>query len=128
MTETVTVHVWQGERWDSYDDLLERDPDGYELPLAETELGRAFEVRDDERVTLADAIDHHGTYAFDVPNDQRPVTLNVHTNDSYHNPTEWGKPLERGLTFHERDDYEPFKTEIWGRIMMWAERPEGDDE
>jgi|GEM_PF-621689 len=122
--DTATVHVWQGGQFASYEDLLDEDPDEYELPLAETEFGKAFEVSNDERELLAENIEYHGTFAFDVPNDERPVTLNVHTTDSYHNQEDWGKPIERGLTFHEEDAYEPFKTEIWGRIMMWAERPE----
>lgn len=125
--ETVTVHVWQGGRGDRYEDLLETDPDVYEVPVAETEFGMTVELSDDERVVLAESIDHHGTYAFDVPNDERPATVNVHTNDSYHNPEEWGDPIERGLTFHEPDELEPFKTEIWGRIMLWVERPEDGD-
>ncbi|MFC6720949.1 hypothetical protein ACFQGT_00175 [Natrialbaceae archaeon GCM10025810] len=124
MTDTVTVHVWQGDRLESYDDLLERDPDVYEVPVAETEFGRPHELTDNEQVQLAESIEHHGTYAFEIPNEERPATLNVHTNDSYHDPTEWGKPVERGLTFTEPDDREPYQCEMWGRIMMWVERTE----
>ncbi|ADB63947.1 hypothetical protein Htur_5060 (plasmid) [Haloterrigena turkmenica DSM 5511] len=123
MSETVTVHVWQGGRLDSYDELLERDPDVYEVPIAETEFGKVWEVGDDERVMLAESIDHHGTYAFDVPTDERPATLNVHTNDSYHDREDWGDPVERGLEYREGDDYEPYQCEMWGRIMMWVDRP-----
>lgn len=121
--ETVTVYVWQGSQFDSYDDLLEEDPDEYELPIANTEFGKYWELDDDERVVLTDDIDHHGTYAFDVPADSRPVTLNVHTNDSYHDEEDWGQPAERGLDFLEEHDLEPFQCEMWGRIMMWVDRP-----
>lgn len=126
MPETATVHVWQGDQFTSYDELLDEDPDEYEVPIADTEFGRTHEVSDDERVLLAEDIDHHGTYAFDVPDAERPLTVNVHTNDSYHNAEEWGDPIERGLTFREPDDYEPFKTELWGRVMLWVEREDGD--
>lgn len=124
MTDTATVHVWQGDRRATYDDLLDEGPDEYEVPVAATDYGRTYEVSDDARVMLADAIEHHGTYAFDVPDADRPLTLNVYTNDSYHDPEEWGDPLERGLTYRAGDDAVPFQVELWGRVMLWVERPE----
>ncbi len=128
MTETATVHVWQGDRFASYDELLDAEPDEYEVPVADTEFGRTYEVSDDARVMLAESIDHHGTYAFDVPDAERPLTVNIHTNDSYHDPEEWGDPIERGLTFREPDDAPPFQVELWGRIMLWVEREDGDSQ
>ncbi|ELY73247.1 hypothetical protein [Natrinema pallidum] len=127
VSDTITVHVWQGDRRDSYDYLLERDPDIYEVPVAETEFGKVWEVADDERVMLSESIDHHGTYAFDVPNPDRPADLYVHTNDSYHDPEDWDDPIERGLNYWREDAYEPFQTEIWGRIMLWVDRPADGD-
>ena len=122
--DTVAVHIWQGSRFDSYDTILSDEPDVYEIPVADLEFGKPYELSDSERVLLAEEIEHHGTYAIDVPNEDRPATVNIHTNDSYHDPEDWGTPIERGLTYHEMDDYEPFQTEIWGRIMVWVERPE----
>lgn len=124
MNDTVAVHIWQGSSFDSYDTILSDEPDVYEMPVADPEFGNTWELSDDERHLLADNIDHHGTYAIDVPNEDRPVTVNIHTNDSYHDPEDWGKPIERGLTFHEADGLEPFQCEMWGRIMMWVAGPE----
>lgn len=127
--ETITVHVWQGSRRTTYDDLLAEEPDVYELPPDDPLVTES--LNDESRVLLAENIDHHGTYAFDVPNESRPATVNVHTNDSYHDPTDWGRPIERGLTFYEPDDREPYKCEMWGRILLWVERPDdwsGDEE
>lgn len=123
MTETITVKVWSGNQYADYDEILDEEPDVYEMQSVKTEFGKLHEVSDEERVTLADSIEHHGTYAFDVEHDER-VKLNVHANDSYHNPEDWGKPIERGLLFNPEDDYPPFKCEIWGRIMMWVEEDE----
>lgn len=133
-TDTVPVHVWQGDRYTSYDDLLEEAPDVYEVPVVEPHRGKlpaatANQILDGtgldgDRVVLADDIEHHGTYAFQIPNEARPATLNVHSNDSYHDPYDWGRPIEQGLTYHEADDADPFKCEIWGRVMLWVEVPE----
>lgn len=133
--DTVTVQVWQGDRRTSYDDLLEEDPDVYEVPVVDhdgygdlpSELANQRldgTGLDGDRVVLADDIEHHGTYAFQIPNEQRPATLNVHSNDSYHDPYDWGRPVEQGLTYHRADDAEPFQCEIWGRVMLWVEVPE----
>jgi len=120
---TVTVQVWQGRRTQKYETLLEQEPEEYELSVAATEFGRVFELDDAEMDVLSEDIEHHGTYAFNVPNSERPITLNIHTNDSYHNPEDWSEPIEQGLTFHDPDKREPFKTELWGRLVIWVERP-----
>lgn len=121
---TVIVKVWEGPRWNSYDEILEGEPDEYEMPVVETEFGRNYEAKDDDRVNLATEIENHRKYAFDVETDEK-VKLRVHTNDSYHNPEDWSDPIEGGLIYSPDDDYPPFKTEIWGRIMMWVEEYEG---
>lgn len=118
--ETVTVHVWEGPSYANADALVqEEDPDVYELPPVDP--FRPELLDDNQKVMLASNIDNHRTYAFLVPNESRPATLNVYTNDSYHDPHDWGDPIERGLTFHVEDDREPFKCESWGRIMMHIE-------
>ncbi|WP_302083519.1 hypothetical protein [Salinibaculum rarum] len=123
VSRTVTVKVWEGSQFDSADELVNQEnPDEYELPVVDLEYGVLDALSDDARVILADDIDHHGTYAFLVESDSNDVVLNVHTNDSYHDPTDWDNPIERGLTYRsDEDDIPPFKCELWGRIMMWVE-------
>jgi hypothetical protein len=124
--QTVTVHVWEGPSYASADDLIaEQDPDEYELEPVDPYNPSL--VSDSARALLADDIENHRTYAFHVPNDERPATVNVCTNDSYHNVHDWGDPIERGLTFHEEDDHGPFKCEAWGRIMMYVEPVDSED-
>jgi hypothetical protein len=120
MPETVTVHVYEGARTANYDDLFGSGPDVYELPVADPDYGFTDALTDDERVILADDIENHRKYGLVIPDPPRTVTLNVHTNDSYHAPTDWGTPIERGLPFPPEHDYEPFWTERWGRVMMWV--------
>lgn len=120
MSDTVTVKVWEGPRFKDYDELLEEEPDKYQMPVVETEFGRNYEARDEDRVTLARDIENHWKYAFDVETDEK-VKLRVNTNDSYHNPEDWDGPIGGGLLFSPEDDYPPFKCELWGRVMMWVE-------
>jgi len=122
MTDTVTVRVWSGAAAASYDDILDEDPDSYEVPVHQ-----AGYVPHGEHVVLADRMEHHGTYAFHVDTDG-PVELIVETNDSYHAPKEGftdGIPIERGLLFVPEDDGRyteaPFQCEIWGRIRFRVE-------
>lgn len=123
--DTVEVHVWQAGRMASLETLVdEQDPDVYHLPPADPPLDSAEHTTDEERVVLADSITHHGTYAFDIPDESRPATLHVHTNDSYHSGEDWGRAVERGLTFHKPDDLDPFGCELWGRVLMWVEVPD----
>jgi len=119
-SESVTVCVWEGPSYASSDTLVdETEPETYELEPVDPYNPSL--VPESERVLLADNIENHRTYAFDVPNGDRPVTVNVCTNDSYHDPDDWGTPIERGLTFRHPDDREPFKCEAWGRIMLYVE-------
>lgn len=124
MGETVTILVWEGEQYESYETLEEREPEEYEVLLASTDHGEPWEVGTNERVMLSESIDHHGTYMIGVPDSETPATVNIHTNDSYHDPEDWGPAIERGMTWPEENDYDPFRCEMWGRIMMWVERPE----
>jgi len=121
--QSVNVKVWSGSAWDTYEEIQAQGPDVYTLSPAETDYGRVFEVPSEKRVVLSDEIEHHGTYAFDVDTEQKTV-LNVHTNDSYHNNEDWGKPIERGLLFDGKTDAEPFGCELWGRTMFWVEQDE----
>lgn len=117
--ETVTVHVWSGPSWASADELVEEnEPDEYELPVVDPYNPHLVSESDSE--SLATDIEHHGTYAFDIPDSDRPAELNVCTNDSYHDPDDWDTPIERGLSFVEGRDGPPFKCEMWGRIMMYV--------
>lgn len=121
MSDTATVKVWSGSRFDSYDDVMTFEPEEYEMNVVDSEFGSEHEASEEERVYLSEDIQHHGTYAFDVESDV-PLVLNIHSNDSYHAPDEWGEPIERGLPFSPDDDYGAFKCEIWGRIMMWVDK------
>jgi hypothetical protein len=123
MTDTATVRVWSGSASAYYDDILDDDPDTYDVPVHEP---WAY-VPHDEHVVLADRMEHHGTYAFHVDTNE-PVELIVETNDSYHAPKEGftdGIPIERGLLFapegHPRYSEAPFQCEIWGRIRFRVE-------
>jgi hypothetical protein len=57
-----------------------------------------------------------------------PVHVCVHTNDSYHDPHDWGKPIERGLGYGpDVDVSEPFGCEVWGRVLVWVAERDVDD-
>jgi len=120
MTETATVKVWEAPRWDDYDGMLEEDPDIYELPILDLQFGSTHEVSDSDRMMIAKDIQNHQKYAFDVEC-EKEVILNVYSNDSFHSPESWGDPIERGLPYSPDNDWEPFKCEIWGRIMLFVE-------
>lgn len=117
--DTVTVRVWEFSRFTDGYPTNEEDPEEYELPLEDV-----FSASLAEGEWLAEDIDNHSKYAFDVvdiPEDET-VVLNVHADDSYHDTTpEEETPIERGLGFPHDSDYEPFKCEIWGAVWMWAE-------
>ena len=123
--ETVPVLVWEGPRSLSGDALVdEREPARYDAPIAAPDFGLTDALTPDQKQTLAEDVRTHRQYAFDVPESARPVVVNVHPNDSYHDPTAWGRPIEGGLTYSPGDDYDPFTTELWGRVMFWVQRPE----
>ena len=121
-SETVTVQVWEARSFVEVDTLVENeDPDEYELEPADP-LGR-YPYSDEVRAHLAESIENHQTYAFSIAEGDRPATLYVHTNDSYHDPHEWGRPIEQGLTFNA-GGIPPYKCEAWGRIMCWVGVPD----
>jgi hypothetical protein len=123
--EMVTVHIWEGNRRDDADDLVaSEDPDVYELPVTDPDYGILDALADDEKVVLADDVANHSTYAFLVPDESRPATLNVHTNPNAHDPTDWNDAAEGGLAYLSADDRPPYKCEMWGRVMFWVEAPE----
>lgn len=125
---TVTVRVWSGGRRASSDDILDDDPDEYEMEVVPEDT---YHVPHEDHVLLAENIDHHGTYAFHVDTDE-PVRLVVQTNDHHHHPEdegfERGRPVEGGLVFvpegHDRYADEPFQCELWGRVRMRVEERE----
>jgi len=122
-SETVTVHVWEGDRRANADDLVaDEDSDVYELPVADPAYRNLDALGDEEKVVLADGVDNHSTYAFIIPNASRPAALNVHTNPNAHDPTDWNDAAEGGLPYLSADDRPPYKCEMWGRVMFWVER------
>lgn len=108
-----TVKIWERKR------DTDREPDR-EIDLPPVEHGN-YTGRNpgwvDPHWFLSKDIEHHEWYAFDVESDD-PVTLNIHTNDSYHDPSDWGRPIERGLRFDPNVDGPPYKCELWGRVIM----------
>lgn len=124
MTETVTVKVWSGPTYRSYEELLEESPTEYEMDVIPTD---SYYVPHDEHTILADHIENHQKYAFYIDTDE-VVELIVETSDSHHDPIEdfeQGRPLEGGLIYAPEDHamYEetPFQVEIWGQIRMRVE-------
>jgi hypothetical protein len=123
MTETAdeaTVKVWSGGRHATYDHILDEEPDVYEVDVFGEDT---YHVPHEDHVHLAEDIDHHGTYAFDVECES-DVQLIVETNDSFHAPVDGftdGRPIEGGLRYEADSEVPPFKCEIWGRIRMRVE-------
>lgn len=115
-----TVKVWSGGPLADYDDILDVDPDEYRMEIVGEDT---YYVPHEDHVVLAESIEHHGTYAFDVDCEE-PVELHVETSDHYHDTVdgfERGNSIERGLLFRPDHGKEPFKTEIWGAIRMRVE-------
>jgi len=124
-TETATVKVWSGPTRQSYDQLLEDDPDEYELEIQPEDK---YYIPHDDHTVVDGHIENHQKYAFYMDVDES-LTLIVETNDSHHSPKEGfedGRPLEGGLVYvpegHPRHETRPFKVEIWGRVRMRVER------
>jgi hypothetical protein len=95
-----TVRVWSGGPLDDYDEILNEDPDEYKLEIVNE---GTYHVPHEDHVVLADRIDHHGKYAFDLAADET-VELHVETSDHYHDTIEGferGNSIERGLLFRE---------------------------
>lgn len=123
-TQQATVKVWSGGALARYEDILNEEPDEYQMEVIG---GDTYHVPHDDHAILAESIDHHGTYAFGVECDV-PVELHVETSDHYHDTIdgfERGASIERGLRFRPDHGKEPFKTEIWGAIRMRVEEYDG---
>lgn len=119
-TQYATVKVWSGDALAHYEDILGEEPDEYRMEVVTEDT---HYVPHEDHAVLAESIDHHGTYAFDVECDA-PVELHVETSDHYHDTVdgfERGASIERGLLYRPDSDAEPFKTEIWGAIRMRVE-------
>lgn len=129
MTDTATVKIWEG-----YSDRLPaREPDfrhDLELHSGEPDYGPGFDRRPPSEPTEgADVWDWSDDIAFssgpiEVHLDvDEPAWLFIHTNDSYHNPTDWSRAIEGGLVYGpDIESEKPYGCEIWGRIVMWAAR------
>lgn len=76
---------------------------------------------DADTAYLSERIEYHsGAVSFHVDTDT-PVWLFVHTNDSYHDPDDWNRPVEHGLVYGpDIDESAPFGCEVWGRVVVWA--------
>lgn len=125
MSSEATAKVWSGGPREDYDDLLNEEPDKYEMDIVGEDT---YYVPHEEHVVLADRIEHHGKYAFDVDADEA-VELHVETSDHYHDTIdgfERGNSIERGLLFRPDVDATPFQTEIWGCIRMRVEAVEDE--
>jgi hypothetical protein len=123
VSSEATVKVWSGGPRDDYEELLEEGADEYEMEIVGEDT---YYVPHEEHVVLADRIEHHGKYAFDVQTGEA-VELHVETSDHYHDTIdgfERGNSIERGLLFRPDVDATPFKTEIWGCIRMRVEAVE----
>ena len=113
MTEGGTYRV---RIWDKWYDEYPDEPD------------ETVELEADARLLWQDDPWYDsGPIAFDIHPDDAPATLYIYTNDSVRKPplqpSEWGRPVERGLPFDPDlyDDYPPFGCEIWGRVMFVVE-------
>ena len=114
------VRVWSGGPREDYDDLLEQEPDEYEMEIVSD---GTYYVPHDDHVVLADNIENHGRYAFGVEAAES-VELHVETSDHYHDTIDGfdtGDSIERGLLFRPDVDATPFQIEIWGCIRMRVE-------
>ena len=120
-TARATVKVWTAPRHANWDDVVDGEPDEFEMEVFPAEARRVLHER---HTILCDEMENHSRYAFDVET-SCPVDLYVETNDSYHEPQEGflhGWAIEGGLSYvpesHEHHGDEPYKCELWGRIRM----------
>lgn len=116
--EQVTVQVWSGDADIDDKSLLEdQEPDEYTLspinPFGPTMVPK------DMQVTLMEDTEHHGKYAFSIPSHSRPATLNICTNKTESETTDWNPPIAKGLTFTHDGDYDHRSYELWGKVMMY---------
>ena len=120
MSETATVRVWRGRL------NLDGDPD--ETHELEIHNGHRYEA---DTATISDSIEDSGWLAFDVvdlPEHVSTVTLNVHADDSYHDPEPLDEtPAERGLVFTGgpyKATVEPPCFGLDGIVKCWVEEGE----
>ncbi|WP_226041150.1 hypothetical protein [Natrinema sp. DC36] len=110
-----TVKLYH-DRQDDYSDV---EPDQTkEIEVTEECLSDRPMFADEEWIE-ADDVYNHKYYAIDCECDEA-VTLYVHTNDSVHDPDDWGRAAEGGLIYDPEDDYPPFGCEMWGRTCFWV--------
>ena len=116
MSETATVRVWRGRR------NLDRDPD--ETHELDIHNGHRYVA---DTVTISESIEDTGWLAFDVvdlPRDVERVTLNVHADDSFHDPEPLDEtPAERGLVFDGgpvKPSVDPPCFKLRGIVKCWV--------
>jgi len=122
MSGTVKLKIWHG-----YSDRKPaRDPDH----KAELEIYRGdwwgknyprSPARDADTWYLSEDISYSSPPLEWWVEADEPVSLFIHTNDSYHDPDDWGRPVEGGLVYGPdiRED-RPFGCEVWGRVICWV--------
>lgn len=118
-----TIEVYNG----SYDTVPETDPAWSEtVEIANEWWGNSYPTQvahEADTVLFAEEIEFHSgsiELFLDTPID---AMLCVHTCDRYHDPNDWGKPIEQGLNFKPVSG-RPFGCEIWGRVLMWVANDE----
>lgn len=113
MKATIQLYHDRHDDYDGVEPNVEKEIEVTEDPLSDRPMYA------DERWLEAEEPRNHKYYAIDLECEER-VELFVHTNDSVHDPEDWNRPVERGLTFDPNDDYPPFGCEMWGRVCMWV--------
>lgn len=126
---TATLEVYDGYN----DSVPSREPEWSEDVeiYRGTYLGSVPNVppSDADTAFLSEEIDYHSGPISIYADVDEPIWLFVHTNDSYHDPDDWDKPVEYGLVYGPdiKEIGGGFGCEIWGRVVMWvAERERGD--
>ena len=115
--ETVTVKVWTTRGLQAFPDT-DREPDEKtEIGIVPQGYCGSNPTQVDPHHLLEDEVEEESGYRFVVECDQ-PVSLNVHENDHYHRTTEWGRPIEQGLTYEADSNYDPFKCHLYGRVAF----------
>ena len=115
--ETVTVKVWKTLGLETFPDT-DREPDEeIEIGIVTQDYRGSNPTQVDPHHLLEDDVEEESGYGFVVECDQ-PVSLNVHENDHYHRTSEWGRPIEQGLTHEADSDYDPFKCHLYGRVAF----------
>lgn len=123
MTETAAVEIYDG----NHDTVPDEEPRwSTTLEIEDDWWGRSYPKAvpaDADAAVVAENVEFHSGAIEIWCEAPVPVLLCVHTNDSYHDPEAWGRPIERGLTFGPNAEERPFGCEVWGRVLVWvAER------